>query len=55
MMKLDGNQATMQWKSAESPKPKKIYMNHSKYKTVLIVLFDIWDNIMVEWAFLVAR
>ena len=40
---------SMQWKSTSSPRPKKARMSRSKFKTMLIVFFDIQGTVMAEW------
>ena len=43
------NQASMQWKSTSSPRPKKACMSYSKFMAMLIVFFDIQGTVMAEW------
>jgi hypothetical protein len=38
----------MQWKSATSPRPKKVGKSYSKFKAMLIAFFDIQGIVMVE-------
>jgi len=45
----ESKQQSMQWKSTSSPRPKKARMGHSKFKTILIVFFDIQGIVMAEW------
>jgi hypothetical protein len=40
---------SQQWKSATSPRPKKTRKSFSKFKTMLIVFFDILGIVMAEW------
>ena len=40
---------SMRWKSTSSPRPKKARMSRSKFKTMLIVFFDIQGTVMAEW------
>ena len=42
-------QQSLQWKSTSSPRPKRARMNFSKFKTMLIVFFDIQGIVMAEW------
>jgi histone-lysine N-methyltransferase SETMAR len=40
---------SMQWKTTNSPRPKKVRMSKSKIKTMLIVFFDIQGIIMTQY------
>ena len=36
----EAKRQSMQWKTAESPRPKKVHMSKSKIKVMLIAFFD---------------
>jgi len=39
----------LQWKSTPFPRPQKAHISLSKFKAMLIVLFDIQGIVMAEW------
>ena len=47
-MILKQKQQSMQWKTAESPRPKKAHMSKQKIKVMLIVFFDQKDMVHHE-------
>jgi hypothetical protein len=40
---------SVRWNSTLSPRPKKARMSCSKFKTMLIILFDIYGIVTAEW------
>jgi hypothetical protein len=40
---------SMQWNPTSFPKPKIARMSRSKFKVMLLVLFDIQDIVKAEW------
>ena len=45
----ESKRQSMHWKSPSSPRKKKARQSKSKFKAMMIVFFDIWGIVHVDW------
>ena len=45
----ESKRQSMQWKSPSSPRRKKACQSKSIFKPMVIVFFDIWGNVHMDW------